>query len=383
MRDVNEAQLGRVLDAVYDAAVSPGGWRPALDGLSLLFNSHFADLFARTHDWSAFRGCAIGLDRADYDDTFLGVWCKRNVWSAAKPVRTAGEVIATWQMVDKGTMLRSDMYSEYLRPRQLNEGLRMSLWADAGWIQDISLLRPWSAGPFSPGELALGRQILPHLQRAASVSRRLGQAGGLARLDALDRPGLLLDEAGRIIRINQPAEDLLRLAEGLVARAGAVAASAAADQPALAVAIAGAAGARNAAPLAASLTLSAAKLRLDIVPVREQSCWSLPGPRAVLVIGTRWSAPQRLAVPELMARFTLTPAEAAFAGELLSGRSLAQIAARTGRSIHTIRSHNARLLAKTGARRQADAVRLLNGLASDHEAVRHADAPVLRMVERG
>ncbi len=383
LRAFGEAQVGLVLDSIYDAAVSPGGWRAALDALSLLFRSQFADVFARTHDWEQFRGCAVGLDRADYDDCFLGVWCKRNVWSKAKPVRVAGEVLATWQMVDRATMMRSDMYQDYLRPRALNEGLRMSLWADADWIQDVSLLRPWSAGPFDDGEIALARMLLPHLQRAASLSRRLGGAGSLARVEALAQPAFLLDQRGRVIRMNGPAAGLLDQVPGLAATRGVLEASAAADRVRLDKAIGVAAGAGNAFPSASSLTLATpgadTALLLDIVPVLEASCWSLPGPRAVLVVATRHAGRTAPSLPALMQRFGLTRAEAEFAVALCAGRSLAQIAAETGRSIHTVRSHNARLLAKTDTTRQVDAVRLLCSL----DQAGRESAPVMRMLKRG
>ena len=47
------------------------------------------------------------------------------------------------------------------------------------------------------------------------------------------------------------------------------------------------------------------------------------------------------------------------AGELLAGFDLREIAERSGRSFNTVRTHLARLLAKTDTRRQSDLVRLL------------------------
>jgi DNA-binding CsgD family transcriptional regulator len=44
---------------------------------------------------------------------------------------------------------------------------------------------------------------------------------------------------------------------------------------------------------------------------------------------------------------------------LLAGFDLREIAQRSGRSFNTVRTHLARLLAKTDTRRQSDLVRLL------------------------
>ena len=64
--------------------------------------------------------------------------------------------------------------------------------------------------------------------------------------------------------------------------------------------------------------------------------------------------------PALLARmFGLTPAEAALAGALAAGRSLAEHATRRGVSVETARSHMAAIRRKTGCRRQADLAALL------------------------
>ena len=377
IREFDEARVAPVLDAVYDAAVTLDGWRIVLEELCALFNSHFADLFARKHDWTEFRGIAKGLDRADYDNEFLGIWCKRNVWAKAKPVRVAGEVLATWQMVDKQTVLKSEIYNGYLKRRALNEGLRLALWADEDWIQDISLIRPWSAGPFNAGELALGTYLLPHLQRAASLARRLG---GISALDLLDRPAFLLDERGRLMRLNALADAMLAAAHGLLLGGGHLLAASALDQAALRTAIAAASGAHGQLPRASASTVSGPggrRVHLDILPVRDRAEWALPGPRAVLVVAT---APAAITGPsrnDLVARFGFTPAEADLALALRSGRSLAQAADESGRSIYTMRSHLARLMAKTRTRRQGELICVLTGAKSD---LKRRSAPVMQML---
>ena len=61
----------------------------------------------------------------------------------------------------------------------------------------------------------------------------------------------------------------------------------------------------------------------------------------------------------LAARYGLTNAEAELAEQLATGRSLAEVAQRRGRSLNTARTQLGGLLAKTGATRQSDLVRLL------------------------
>jgi DNA-binding CsgD family transcriptional regulator len=58
----------------------------------------------------------------------------------------------------------------------------------------------------------------------------------------------------------------------------------------------------------------------------------------------------------------MTRAEADFAMALMSGCSLADIANRGARSIHTVRTHLGKVMAKTQTRRQSELVRLLMGM---------------------
>ena len=143
---MDEARIERVIDAAYTGALAPERWPDFLAGLAGLFRCHFADSFARADDYSWFAGTAFGLDEADYRDEFLGKWVSRNIWGRRRPVRVAGEIVTTREMVSKGELIRSDMHREYLGPRGLDEGLRLALRAEHGVIQDISLLRAWSAG---------------------------------------------------------------------------------------------------------------------------------------------------------------------------------------------------------------------------------------------
>ena len=360
---LNDDKLARVLDTVYDAAVEPSGWPHALTELSQLFQSHFADLFARTHDWRAFQGIAIGLDREDYEDEFLGRWTNRNVWAQASPASLEGEVKPTWQMVSKPEVLRSPIYNEYLKYRDLNEGLRLVLWSREGWLQDISLIRPWSAGPFMGEEIRVARTLLPHLQRAAFTSRQLRGVDALAAFDSLDRAAFLLDSAGRVMRFNSAAEALLAGDGGLIVRNQRLEAVSANDTAQLDAAVSRAGGLGRGFPTAGMVAigkLGPSQLVLNVVPVRDRSDRDLPAPRPVLVLANP-SRTRRPDLPrELMARFALTEAEAMLATGLLAGRSLADLASARGRSINTLRTQLARIMTKTNTRRQSELILLLS-----------------------
>lgn len=69
---------------------------------------------------------------------------------------------------------------------------------------------------------------------------------------------------------------------------------------------------------------------------------------------------QQAASDSLRSRFGLTPAEAALAFEMLAGDGREAAARRCGISINTARTHLTRIFDKTGVRRQAELVALVN-----------------------
>ncbi len=370
--DVDEPRLRQCIDAVYDAAVSPALWPVALERLAALFHGGFVDLFTRSHDRQHFNGLAHGLDRADYEDNFLGFWFRRNVWALKTPVRVAGEVISTRRMVDPDELRRSAIYNDYLHPRGLHEGLRLSLWVGATDLQDISILRPWSGGPFGPAEEALGEVLLPHLQRAASVTRRLRQAD--FRFDARAEDSgasrfavILFDKAGVPFWFNAAARGLL--AEGHIVKVtgrelqSPSPSATRAIRHAVAKATGAAGSLRQGANVPLPGPLGSGASNLVILPMSNPGDWTLSRPPAAVAF-LRVSAASLLSQSVLREAFSLTKSEAELALALAGGRTLRAIAETSGRSFHTVRSHLARLMEKTGTRKQIDLIRLLNDVAT-------------------
>lgn len=357
-----------VIHAAYAAALEPQGWSDLLRRLADMFDCHFADLFARRDDYAAFGGVALGLDVADYEDQFLGIWVKRNVWGQRRPPRFSGEIVTTRDMVGKSELLRTEMYNDYLAPRDLHEGLRLALSVSGGWVQDISLIRSWSAGAFDRRELAAAAALLPHLQRAAAVAERLREAdavrtAGLVALDAVRHACVVLDAAGKPTFMNRAAEILFARSKELRLGPRGIGS----PDPATSRALAGllARAGSHEGPVAGHLRVARGEgvpsLLLLAMPVAgRREAFALRASATILLIsqsdtdtaGTR---------DQLAAVFGLTGAETALAADLLAGLSVSEIADRSGRSVNTIRTHLARLMSKTGTTRQSGLVRELMG----------------------
>ena len=296
---MDEARIERVIDAAYAGALAPERWPDFLADLAGLFRCHFADSFARAQDYSWFAGTGFGLDEADYRDEFLGKWAARNVWGRRKPVRVAGEIVTTREMVPQRELIRSDMHREYLGPRDLDEGLRLALRAEDDVIQDISLLRAWSAGPYDAEELQAAHKMLPHLQRCAAIANRLDEAStracaAEAGLEALRHPVLMLDAGGRPIRWNGAADRLLARRDGLLLEAGGLAPSERKAASPLRHALGRASGAGPRKPRSASLSLPPLRPRRRSASPCCRSSRRRAGPRhAGRPCSCWWTTPPR------------------------------------------------------------------------------------------
>ncbi len=365
---MDDDRIQTVIHAAYEAALAPEGWRDLLPRLAAMFGCHFADLFARREDYAEFGGIAVGIDTADYEDLFLGTWVKRNVWGQRRPPRFSGEIVTTRDMVDKSDLVRTEMYNDYLAPRDLHEGLRLALSVSDGWVQDISLLRPWSAGPFEGQELAAAAVVLPHLQRAAAIAERLREAdtattAGLAALEAVRHACIVLDATGRPLFMNAAAETLFAQSRALRLGPRGIGSPDAATARALALLLSRAACAQD--PVAGHLRIAQvdglASLLLLAMPVGgRREPFALRMSATILLISQAGTEAEGIG-QQLATIFGLTGAEAALAADLLAGHSVAEIAERSDRSVNTIRTHLGRLMSKTGTSRQGALVRELMG----------------------
>jgi DNA-binding CsgD family transcriptional regulator len=264
------------------------------------------------------------------------------------------------------------MYQEWWRPRDLHEGLRLIISTDrAGVSRFVNLIRPPAAPGFEQSDIVLAQTLMPHLRRAAEISRRLRHSdalasGALATLDVLRHAVLLLDQSAHLIHANVAGEALLTEPDGLGVRHGILQASTPALTNQLQGVLARAAGAGGLPARAGALRLarssSRCALAVVVIPFQAEASWSLSHRPAILVCVTDPEAVATMPDRSIVELFGLTGAEAALAADLLAGMELRTIAERSGRSINTVRTQLARLMAKTDVNRQSELVRLLANL---------------------
>jgi DNA-binding CsgD family transcriptional regulator len=366
---IDEDAYQRLVCAINELALSPDEWPTVLQLLGRAFNCHYAAAVTTTPERDTPRSFgAIGITADDHRE-FLRTWHKRNLYGSRWPARQAGAVVLGNSIVSRAELVRSDMYRHYLAPRGIEEVVRLDVLHESDRSQSISLARSGSSGPFTDAELQFAQALMPHLQRAVVVQARLGDASAAARsaLDALETvqaPILLLDRRGRVVHASADAERLLREADGLsIGTEDTLRAAAPSLSARLNALIMRTVGTHGEPGTSGTLHLPRPTGKPDLTLVAVPLLPRAAGPGshhpAVLLQVADPSAranPQRALLVEA---FELTPAEADLAIDLLAGLSVREIAVASERSIATVRTHLASLLAKTGTARQSELVRLL------------------------
>jgi len=368
---MNDGSYHHLLSAIYDLVLTPGDWPIVLRLLAEALNSPYAASVITTPERDTPHSLGVVGMTVDDHRAFLRAWHKRNVFGARRPVREAGAIVLGRTILPKSALRRTAMYQEYLAPRGIEEVMRLDIFCDACRSQSVSLARPWASGPFTSDELAFTRALMPHLQRVATLHTHVEGATSIVRtaIDALDgaqAPLLLLDASGRVVHASAEADRLLHEADGLSAGRDGLRAATPALSTRLRAVLARAAGSSRAPGIAGALHLRRPSGKPDLVlvaiPARARSIGPDIGQASVILQITDPLARARPDPAILADAFDLTPSEAILAADLLGGSSVVEAAAKRGRSVATVRTHLASVLAKTGTARQSDLVRLLSQL---------------------
>jgi DNA-binding CsgD family transcriptional regulator len=205
-------------------------------------------------------------------------------------------------------------------------------------------------------------QILPHLQRALQLRRRLGTIDasgvGLAALDALAIGAVICDGAGAVLFANAAAEMHARSGDGLVLGGAGhgVAAFYPAENALLKKLIADAANGGSGGAVAIT-GYEGGRLFVLVAPLSRRIA---DEPGRVLVTMRPAAAGPTFDAATLGHLFDLTPAEARLALALLAGRSLAEYGAERKVTENTLRTQLGHVLRKTETGGQRELVRLLS-----------------------
>ena len=253
-------------------------------------------------------------------------------------------------------------YRDLLHPRGMGWASATAIALPTGDDMVIALERAYDQGSASSAVLATLNEMHAHLARASFVAARMQLERARAAsqtLALLGIPALVFADGGKILAANQLIEalsgfilwrtkDRIALTD---ARADALLRDAIATVD------------QDDTPSVRSFPVrnAGSAMIAHVVPIRG-SARDIFSRCAAMLMLTPVTRPEAPPVELIRSLFDLTPAEARVARGLAAGQTVQGLAAESGTSANTVRSHVKVVLSKTGYSRQSDVVALLNGL---------------------
>ncbi|QHO76553.1 hypothetical protein ACH79_31980 [Bradyrhizobium sp. CCBAU 051011] len=353
----------------YQAALEPGIWPAALDGLNRRLDAEHSFLVI-DHD-SGVEAPLIamaGIDEADVARLLSPDAARMLIpfMDRVSPAQAPGTALTGDQLMADPEFEQTEFYNEILRPMNRYYGLTVWGGSQNPWLQ-VATCRTRSGGPFLQPEARALEQLFPHLTRAQQLYRRLrigdDRAAGLtAVIERLADAAIVLDASGRLLIVNTRARQILNQRDGLAQAAGALQAATAATTDRLQNAIAQAATSAEDHGRRLSVPRPSRRLPLllDVMPI-----WRLgvpePGMRSprVIIFIKEPDAPPQIDERALIETFGLTPRECEIVCLLAGGLSVTSIAARLEIQASTVRQNLKSAFGKTGMHNQAALVALV------------------------
>ncbi len=352
--------FSRIVAAIYGSVMAPENWTAALCDLHRTLDAQCA-LVRVDESGRTIRDASLApAARADYEQHYRRIdYVLAAIEQSPVGVLRSGRSLIALQA-------KSEFHVDWLRPLEMTDGLLVRLTSGPAPLAFLA------AGPRPPEPLVpLISALVPHLQQAlrsqAHLKRLRHHTHDLdAAIRALGYAIIVVTAESHIAYANPAAEELLRSADGLQARAGRLEAAAASTDIALQRSIHHALTVGNDQPLGSSLLCARPSGHhpyvIEILPA-DPAATSVPGRHAIVVVADPEHESET--APALLRRhYGLTAGETEIAVMVLNGGGVKAIAERMSLSQATVKTHLQHVFDKTGTHRQADLIRLLLTLRS-------------------
>ncbi len=370
------ATASDLIGRIYDCAIEPSRWQQTLAAMCAALNCHVGSLTL--------------LDRSSDPPTLFGNFQSGALdpyWAAQHTAGNyAAEAMAFFEQalmqpgIDPDTPLvishimdaaaynELRVVKEWAGPQGFCDCMSIVVLDTPGRFATIDQIRQERHGRIGAAEFAAFRMLAPHLRRAVAISNLLdlqslettALSTGLAKGSIAI---LLVDPFGAVLHANPSAQAMLSHGRTLRTEQGVLTAASSVDTEALQHAIAETAGklAPSGMP-GGPVRLQAAEdgVLIHVLPLKlgqAQLAITARPVAAVLVSDTRGGVADSVAA--LSEIYHLTPSERRVLEHLAAGRSLVDVGFVLDVQVSTVRTHLARLFAKTGTRRQAKLVALV------------------------
>jgi DNA-binding CsgD family transcriptional regulator len=364
--DESEA-FSQSIERLYDAVVDPTKWSAALESISGFVGGGAANLFwqdAATNEVAVFHSWN---ENPYYTQLYFDKYASLNPYFPALAFAEVGRVVAGADLIPHDEFRQTRFYLEWVKPQNFIDVIGANLERTATSTSFFSIRRHENHGIVDDTTRRRCQLIVPHVKRAVCIGKIIenGRTQGRLLESALERmssAAMVVTETGKIIFTNRKAEEYLQQKTAICAQQGIVCAVNCAADRTLKDAFAAAAHGD------AALGFKGIEVPLSIgnkqsyvahvLSLASEARWepSTGGVAALFVNEVTPVSPSPLET--IAANYCLTASEIRVLSAVLEEGGVREIGERLGISPATVKTHLNRIFAKTGARRQADLVRL-------------------------
>ena len=350
--------------AIYEAAVIPELWPAALTELNSLSDTGGTAMVC-INERGVHMTTTPSMD--EIGRRFVAEdWLSRNSRAGAafaKGIVGVPRFVAGEELQSEEEHLADPMINQLFRPYGFGRVAGFITQLPHGDTIIMNVEQYWERGPVRSRHLEVLDHFYPHLARSALMAgradfRRVQTA--VQTLSALGIPAVAVSPTSKVVLANDQFEtsthvwdtrggEKLALHDRIADRmlSATLESLSAADSP-RSVPVRGQEGGRVTGVL-------------QVIPIRR-TAHDVFGSSSAIVVLSEPRADGREATL-VQSLFDLTATELAVATDIAAGLTVAQIAEKAGRSVHTVRNQLASILQKTGCGRQSELVILMNQLS--------------------
>lgn len=361
---------------LYDAALDPALWRPALGRVRDFVGGASAGIV--TKNASANRGFVCfddgsiaPDDTAAYFDRYVAL----DPCTTGHYYATPDSPVSTADLIPYPEFVETRFYREWARPQGLVDYMGAAIEKSGTSAVVFNVMRHQSDGLFDEAARRRMRLVAPHVQRAVAIGQAVdlktaATASFADVLDGLSTGVFLTGEDGRVMHANDAGRALLAEGEGIYLSGGRLAAHQPEARQVLGMLGAGRSNdAVSRRPGGTDIALRSRQgehYAAHLLPLESGNRRDLASPfravNAVFVHKAKLAPPSGV---ECIARHhRLTPTELRVLIAIVDAGSVPLAAEALGVAESTVKTHLASLYGKTGTSRQADLVKLVAGYAS-------------------
>lgn len=356
------------ISRIHAAGLNPEKWPDALSSITNLIGGHGASLeFMSRPTLCHYGWFSHGLPPEDPYLEYYARYSPRLPYAARQP---AGAVLYDAQYCDDDAVNANPFYMEFLAPHDMRYFLGGVVAKSQHELVAMGVQISPKQGHPGPAKIRLMGVLLPHIQQATDVMRRLGTLADARRafertLDWLADGVLLLGSDGAVLYANIAAQDIVRANDGISIRRGFIEFSSGDAKLKFGAALKAIGELRDAKGAAAmhgdflvERRSGTARYSVSVRPLTGR----MPnhGSAVALMFIHDPLVRNHVAVELLRQAFGLTPAEADVANGLRAGLSADAYARQRNVSPNTVYTHIRRIREKTGCTRMAELIRKLN-----------------------